>query len=397
MKKLTAKRQRWLTRHARRLVEKRRLRVIIKNTTNSLKLISRFADGRPIVTLHKDKHREYAILIGKAELAPIELTLGRSNWNKTIEFIKSVRDKIDNPRISITQKRINGFRFPIKLVNYYYDFTTIQKVSVTAALILTSEYDRARILRQYNPNAIDIDKWDRHVAWQLNAIGFLQLAGVDRQQESTVDIYGTRLLRMRRGGTADGDIIANYLGELGIDIYSEDVKGATLYEALIEAVTNSVQHAYRRKDLCLPETVPYWWIAASLSHEEGKRHLIVVIYDQGASIPATIGDWSKADQLLSAIRRSLPLGEEPTLGNPRYDGDTIRLAIEIGRTSTNEAYRGKGLNQIVNALDLCESGTVNIFSRKGAFSLTKGEEARCQTREAALIGTLIKWDLILRG
>jgi hypothetical protein len=227
----------------------------------------------------------------------------------------------------------------------------------------------------------------------LEAIGFLNLAGVEDRGETTVDLPNGRILRLQRGKSADGRAVADYIRELGIDLTIEDPR---LNDAIMEAITNTVHHAYKDESLCEPLRVKAWWIAARLQANGDRRNLTLVVYDQGASIPRTLPTWDKYPTFKRLLLTVLPwAGENPHAEDARYDGEAIRLAIQVGRTSTSESNRGKGLNQIVQALELSRGGSVSIFSRCGVWRQIAGEAAQWGNYRTPMVGTLIIWNLEL--
>jgi hypothetical protein len=340
---------------------------------------------------------------GSPREVPSVLSL-RNNWDETANFLVSVRSSLSD-RIYTLRKR--GRRRPdrkfrrsqaLKIGNYL-DFTTIESISIPVALILASEYDRSRRLIDWAPFAIDIEKWNPNVRRLLDDIGFMELAGVDQQSEEILQAEATTVLRLRCGHTVDGEAIGAYMAMLGVDLVEGDSR---LFDAIMEAVTNIVHHAYRDESLLEQNSVKNWWLVAALTSEtDGVQRLEVVVYDQGASIPRTLPSWDR----YPLVRRKLAefsnyvVGSsiDPTPEDARFDGDAIRLAIEVGRSSMGEEHRGKGLDQIMKALDLCISGTVAIYSRQGEFRQSKGEVARSINRSVPIIGTMVSWDLTIKA
>jgi hypothetical protein len=79
-----------------------------------------------------------------------------------------------------------------------------------------------------------------------------------------------------------------------------------------------------------------------------------------------------------------------------YDGFTIELAMQMGRSRTGEVHRGKGLPAIDSIIDLCDEGYVAIRSRRGEYLRHKGKEPVITNRVSPLDGTMIFWRLTLR-
>jgi hypothetical protein len=389
-----------LDRHATRRVRRKRLRIISSTKT----IGSAWPPDGPLerkASIYQHGVNRPVRLTGVARAVPAHLNL-RDNWDETVTFLRSVRSSLSD-NIDLLQKR--GLAKPdrrfrrsnARTVGIYSDFTTIKSIVIPVALILASEYDRTTKLFSWAPFAIDIEKWHPDVRILLQDIGFLELAGVDRPAETILEAGSTKLLRLRCGDNASGEAVGAYMQQLGVDLTKMDTR---LYDAISEAITNIVHHAYKDENLLDRHSIHNWWlVAASTILDDSRRRLQIVVYDQGASIPRTLPSWDRYPLLKRKLTEFLSflVGSDIDT-NPedaRYDGDAIRLAIEVGRSSTDEGHRGKGLDQIVKALELCQSGTVAIYSRQGEFRQTKGEPPQSVNRAVPMVGTLVSWDLTI--
>ena len=355
-----------------------------------------------VVVVYRDRRSRYASVSGQALKVPSRLCLD-SNWEDTTGFLNEVRaslskdlDKFTAADYKFPNRRARRSN-PIKLHDYF-DFSLLKYISLPVALVLASEFDRIRqISNLWKPFAVDLHTWDPAVRSLLNQIGFLELCGVDRNRGGVLEDDDSRVLKLRCGETTDGKAIGVYLQDIGIDLTRED---PSLMEAIMEAVTNTVHHAYKNADLCVPHTVKSWWLVAALHKEDGdQRKLEVAVYDQGASIPRTLPSWDRYPFYVRKWKEFIEtigvLEDGASPDDARYDGDAIRLALEVGRSSTEEQFRGKGLNQIVSALDFCSAGTVVIYSRQGEFTLSKHSGLKSASRETPLTGTMVIWSLVL--
>jgi hypothetical protein len=396
MRRISQKRRNWLKMHARKGVlrnRRKRLRLQLRRLPNDAYqgMTARKSETR--VKLYRQGVTTEAILEGEKKPVPAVLRLRNDCREETLGFINQVKEGLNR---SLIRPPRYIRRMPIpptpRLLSYW-DFSTITDISVPVALMLASEYDRARELNGWVPQAVNIDTWHPQVRGMLNAIGFLGLAGVEAQRTATLDLPQGKFLRLRRGHSADGQAIGEYIQDLGIDLTAEDPR---LNDAIMEAITNTVHHAYKHEELCEPHRLKAWWIAGSLIQTGSDRNLSIVVYDQGASIPRTLPTWDKYPLLRRALATLLPWeGDGPDPNDARYDGEAIRLAIQVGRTSTSESNRGKGLHQIVQALQLSKGGSVHIFSRCGVWMQRFGAEAQSINLQTPMTGTLIIWKLNL--
>ena len=396
MRRLSRRRARWLERYARagcarNSCNKARRKLYIHK---KIGLVAE-SDARPRVSLYSEGRITDAILTGEKKSVPKTLSFRADSWDDTVEFLESVGIGLNRLPIQTRSLRRTQKRSTLELPSYW-DFSTIEKIDPSVALILASEYDRARTVKGWVPRAVEIDKWNPSVLRMLSDIGFLTLAGVEVPGDDVLPMPGGRFLKLRRGKSADGRAVADHISALGVDLTHEDPR---LNDAIMEAITNTVHHAYRDSELCEPFRLKAWWIAASLIDLGERRNLQIAVYDQGASIPRTLPMWQKYPLLERKLRQAssmLPgVSREPNPIDTTYDGRAIELAIEIGRTSTAESNRGKGLNQIAQALDLARGGSVTIFSRCGVWRRVWGGVESSETRKKPLRGTLVLWNLDL--
>jgi hypothetical protein len=78
------------------------------------------------------------------------------------------------------------------------------------------------------------------------------------------------------------------------------------------------------------------------------------------------------------------------------DGELIRAAIEIKRSRTQKRHRGKGLLDMIKAIDNTQGGRLTILSNKGCYlynlNNTKPSE-EVKNYKDSIFGTLIIWSL----
>lgn len=293
MRKISIARKLWLDARSRRGAITKRRRKLEHRAWIIARRASRdgFRSAR-VVELYAEGRTQYAIAMGQARPAPTRLSLGEAEWDKTINFISEVRSGLTRilkmPRNNARKDRrsASGIR-----INGYWDFSTINYIGLNAALALASQYDRIRYYRAFVPKAVNISEWNPSVVNILRSIGFFSLSGVEEQEAETYSYSTGILLRMTRCHNVNGTVIIEYLNKIGVDLTVID---PSLCDALMEAITNSVHHAWKYKELCDENTVPAWWISAYIRTEEhGKRKIVIMIYDHGASIPATLPRWEQ--------------------------------------------------------------------------------------------------------
>ena len=178
-------------------------------------------------------------------------------------------------------------------------------------------------------------------------------------------------------GEKGGSMLEAYEGRLAENLTSD------LYAGIVEAMTNTVHHAYAgHKGKELRRFIGRHWWALS---QERDGELTVAICDLGIGIPRSL---PRSATFTSSAVRSV----WKTLGLDRSDASAIKVALELGRTSTGQKGRGRGLSEIVEAADLSEGGRVLISSNKGVFVSTGGK-SYAHNHSHAILGTLIHWSV----
>lgn len=336
--------------------------------------------------------------VGRISQVPSVLSF-RSNYEVTAKFVNELANGINRsldrpaPNPNRHQRRAQ-LRNPSPMGSYW-DFSTVNEISILPALMIAAQYDRARILRPtWRPKAINVHRWEPQVRRFLEEVGFLELCGVRDKTEEMLHYSDVSLLRFRRGETVDGQAVGEYFAQLGIDLGTEN---PMLYDAITEAITNVINHAYGKEQLNPAQTVKAWWLCAMLKTGQAHKELSIVVYDQGASIPRTLPYSTKYE----SIKKSLLdlFGIDFDSDDPTNDAKAISCAMRPGASATGESHRGRGLAQIVEVLDLSLGGHLSIYSRQGSVEAKKSPGGSVEispvNRAMAIIGTAIVWHLVL--
>ncbi|MDR5647936.1 hypothetical protein, partial [Burkholderia cenocepacia] len=161
-----------------------------------------------------------------------------------------------------------------------------------------------------------------------------------------------------------------------------DALTTQLYKGITEAMTNVVNHAYiePRRDGLPEQADPEWWMFS----REMDGTLGIVFCDLGAGIPVTLP--VKKPSLWDTIVR---------LGNAS-DAHVIAHAIQDSISRTRASHRGKGLGQIVKAIDSVPRSEVLVLSNRGGFRRRNGTTNLMHYRDS-IMGTMIMWRVPLDG
>jgi hypothetical protein len=285
---------------------------------------------------------------------------------------------------------------PTSFANYF-DFTTIERFSPAAALIVASEYDRSKSLVNWSIALINPDDWSAQVKSTLSDIGFFKLLEIDMSlPKKAGDI---ELIPFMAGDTVSPDDalkLATTLADMvfaGVDDADKAAIEARMkvYGPLVEAIENTILHAY--PDAPDRLTVPRWWMTGAV--DRGQRHLNLIVYDQGRSIPATLPDWAQWGWIESRLARFHRRWPSDVDQQAIDDAAKIRLAMAAPRSSTGHSNRGKGFPAFKEVLAGCRRGNLRIVSRHGEFLMEAGKKPVSRPLNTPLTGTLIEWDLWL--
>jgi len=85
------------------------------------------------------------------------------------------------------------------------------------------------------------------------------------------------------------------------------------------------------------------------------------------------------------------------ISSDRRDIDSIKIAIGKGVSVTREPNRGKGLGEILRAVQRADRGRVCVASNRGIYALEAGGQEMEFQYEHSIYGTLIEWGVPLDG
>ncbi len=265
------------------------------------------------------------------------------------------------------------------------DFTQTTLMHSPATLLFAAELDRC--IRLKNPDqklaaklAPDSkSKETRIVREVLHQVGILENLDYDCSNFKTDGYDETvRNWRYATGTRADdspGDILDEHEGKLAPAI----MKGMQV--GLAEAILNSLHHAYsgHRGDKCQKFNERRWWM---FTHQSGGD-INVMVCDLGIGIRKSLpAKWG----------RGTIAGLIKDFGRTEPDVSAIRVALEVGKSSTGDVNRGLGLPQIWTATRETDDGEVGIYSGNGYLGyVTKDDRENAAQFEGSILGTLIAW------
>jgi hypothetical protein len=258
------------------------------------------------------------------------------NYDETLAFLMEIRGRpLQRPIAHPDNDR------PLRL---FTDFAALRTIAPGTGLVLAAEIDRRRLATGGKPTSWD-EEWDPSVRAYFDQAGLFDLLGIKAQHngaavETTSDLQAVRFVRGRSVKGASGAALRDQLEALcGKKIGPR----RTVYEAISEAIANT-RHAYPPDVAIWPtKATGSWWAAGTWNSATDVVSL--QIYDQGVGIPATL----PRSEHWSNIVKLAGLGEK--LHPERTDARLIEAALEVGRTSTGQQGRGKGLAEMASWVD----------------------------------------------
>jgi hypothetical protein len=282
-----------------------------------------------------------------------------SQRGELCRFLTQLRDVAENP-----------------LARIIIDFSETKSVASSGAVFLIGEIDRAIAARAATIQARRSKT--PLVEEVFQQIGIYAKLGIvcDIAPSSESVIHWQVASGTLAEGEKSGSILESYEGRLPDGL----TKG--LYDGLVEAMTNTVHHAYpddqegkrRRRNLG-----KRWWMLS----QERDGILTIVFCDLGIGIPRSLpkSKTYEASTLREFWRNT---------GLDRSDASAISVAIQIGKSRTGLKQRGYGLAEIVSGANGRPEGGVLITSNKGIFFANDDEENVYNDRHS-VNGTLIQW------
>ncbi len=359
MKKQDRHRDRWLLRQRAKKLRRRLKR----------RFASRCLQRRSGPKSDKVNSEQKGSAIKRHEIIlPEKLDL-TENFDLTVSHLANVR--------LASQRGFRGFRLR------YLNFDRISFISPAAALLLASEIDR------WNESVggrlrAKADGWNAEVRQLLCEMGFFELLNIQRP-DGVKDTISTTFLPFLRGNVEDrtnGGALAKKLRQQIDEVAGVEIKKHLLFDGLTEAITNVSQHAYsktsRRKRRYRP-----WWMSAAFAKDTNT--VTVCFFDHGRTIPGTLPLSGKIERWKHRI-------------GVWDDGQLIRAAMTIGRSSTGKAGRGRGLKNFLEIIHGYADSQLTIFSRKGVLRVRNAGNGHLKFSssvvETSLRGTLIEWQFV---
>lgn len=226
---------------------------------------------------------------------------------------------------------------------------------------------------------------DNVVEQVLQHLGLLQ--AMKRQPRCQISADNVKFWHFETDNEANGARVEKLATEYR-QLFA-DTKRNRMYDGLVEAMTNCVQHAYaqQRQDGMRLRGDRRWWMFS----EERDGKLAVAFCDLGMGIDRSLNSGKKWN--LHSVRELVA-----SFGRKHRVSRYIQAATELGRSSTNQNHRGKGLQDLKNVIESVEDGWMEILSNQGSYRFTgKGRRETLRDFRDSILGTLICWQIPIPG
>ncbi len=261
----------------------------------------------------------------------------------------------------------------------HLNFSATENMISDATLLFKAELCRSlQTSKSYNIPTITPPKSTK-IDQVLKQIGVYDLVGhTSKVQLSHPDVINWRYAN---GDEVVGEKYDEILGHYDGVIHETLASG--LYLGITEAMTNCHHHAYIEKrgdglNIGEDEVKKNWWMFSQ--EKDGVLH--VVFGDLGIGIPKSLP--IKQPGLWGNIKKKLGL-------SPR-DADVINEAILESKSRTGKSYRGKGLKQLVEAIETTDDAELLLYSNRGLYTHVDGESKIYNFRNS-IYGTLVYWSV----
>ena len=308
-------------------------------------------------------------LIIEVPVVPPDVLSFRRNFEATVRFLDEFRDRI------MARKRFREI--------VHVDLVPVKEISVPVAIVLAAEFHRWVLIHHLRLNVRSSERWSPQVKNLLSDLGVFDLLGVRPPISNGADDNLT-LTKLQSGHKFDGKKI-DALQTAFREIVEGFMNNPELYDGLSEAVENAITHAYPADYEPRHQWAGHrWWGAGCLDPQ--TMNLRFFIFDQGAGIPYTLpaNDWYEA------LRERLAVLTQGALAN---DALMLRAALELGRSSTGEAHRGRGLKKMSDVIDDTQGAFLRIISGSGEIICHPGGRVETFNRPTNIGGTLIEWNM----
>lgn len=259
------------------------------------------------------------------------------------------------------------------------DFSAIKSLNSCGTLFLVAQIERILNSKEFSVAVEATYPENTTVEQMFQHMGLLEKLGL-RSRVEKLDASDVIPWLYVSGYEGDLESVAEKLPRILVESTNLKLRMGLL-SGMAEAVANSSEHAYDEElaRTGVDRESQKWWLFARQEDE----YIVVVICDLGLGIPGTLEtNWKEE---LAAILKT-------RTGMKRKDHKMIELAFTVGKSSTNEKHRGKGLKDILKVVKEQHVGAICIYSNKGSYCIDNIARTNYSGDDKSSIGgTIIQW------
>ena len=270
----------------------------------------------------------------------------------------------------------------------FLDFSKVEKVSAGAMLSFLAEIDVITKKSSFGVHAVAFNHpEDQKVESILKQVGFYDL--LKKSKRETKEYEDVNFWQYTSGACSEPVIAQSMMDNIKAEVQSKASK--KLYRGFVEAMSNSVEHAYLNdKEHSEEDDTAKWWTFAGVKDSE----LVVVICDKGVGIPKTLPH-TQGVGWLQRLFKELSISAHKV-----KDSTYIKAASSLSRTRTGKTNRGKGLKDMKSVTDELKIGYLSIYSNRGFYTYrgTGGAiKEFIYDHKRSINGTVVEWNIPLGG
>lgn len=260
--------------------------------------------------------------------------------------------------------------------DFLINFSHVEKAYSCGMLLLYSEIRNIRNRYGYTVRFRYIRPSKPKVQQVLEQIGLLKIFNEIRRP--TPEDHDVVNWKFTSGNNVSGDKYDDVIPVAGDGL--ERLSDINMYGGFIEAIKNSVNHAYREQRPLsqVSSDKESWWMFSQIRDDL----MTIAICDLGVGIPCTLPHTRP-----SFWERLKTIGAST-------DADVIKNSIEHGRSRTEEEHRGNGLPTMAGIAKKVEGASLAIHSNYGMVSV-RDKTMRTHNYRSTISGTLIQWTVPL--
>lgn len=309
-------------------------------------------------------------------------------------YVKKEPIVIDLPEILSLEAEYRGdFLIAINKLRKYLssknhkssiDHSKITRIDPEALLVLAAEIKRSvsHIQTRYMTYSENYAPKNEQVINMLNSIGYWKHFNINTR--SMNDSSGKYLKILH-----DTEANNKHVVELR-DFFNDQLRflpsnTTDMFDnAISEAIANSVEHAYIKKQSIVTINRA-WWLAGAYNAD--TKELVFGCYDQGIGVKEALGHHDNRIMMQWIDKLSLMA---------KSDSSVIETLVNEELPKYKNTDRGHGFKHFIKFIEDYPQGSLNIYSKKGEYKVIKLNDSIIPKRydyDDVLYGTLIVWKI----